>query len=134
MSYLGQYLGSTHGTWWGYIGTEPPQEAQVSGGSAGWSGKREKYKSAEDIISEVLSEFSENKHSEVYEKAAYKEVEILKQNFDFINALAARTIPQDRNFITYEQLLALRYELSQEYLRLKQLLEEDDLIVALYMN
>lgn len=46
----------------------------------------------------------------------------------------AEAVPYDRDFVTYEQMLALRQQLTQEYLRLKMLLDDEEVILALYAN
>ena len=131
MSYLGQYLGKHVGNWWGATS----EERVVPGAYYGYVRTKKTKKELDEVqtkIADMMPEFSENKNSDIYEKAAYRELKSFK--YDFIAPIISEVIPQDRDYVTYEQMLILRQLLTQEYLRHKILLDEEDLILALYCN
>lgn len=132
MSYMGAFFGQYEGHWWGYV-------SQVTGGGPAidyrWLEKgKKKVLQTIERVDEIFDEFSEKQNSEVYEKAAYQELNSMAQTSDFLAPLITQYVPYDRSYITYEQLLKIKYDLTMKYLRLKHILDDEDVLIALYAN
>lgn len=139
MSYFGHYFGSYMGEWYGAQG-------EIGGGGYVSSpyritrtftklkDEKDAVNDAQDLVSEIISEFSENRYSEIYEKAAFTEIKSAIPKYQFLHPIMQEVVPQDVNYITYENLLMIRQMLNQEYLRLRLLNDDEEVLLAVFTN
>lgn len=92
-------------------------------------GNRKKLEEDLQKINQVSEEFSENRYSEIYEKAAAFELREIAKSNELIAPLIEPAI--QKNFITYEQLIELRNEIAIETHNLSILRDDDDFLLIL---
>jgi transcriptional/translational regulatory protein YebC/TACO1 len=136
MSYTGLYFGSYNGAWFGSVSQD---EIELLGGIMTngdiWSRakkiERKKQKQAIDIIQEVLSDVRSHERTP---KSAYYEISEKSQHNEHLKDAIKENIPHDFAYITENQLQAILQKITNEYLKLMKIVEDDEIIIALYAN